>query len=64
MYFVYIIYSIKFDKYYIGQTQNFHERIKRHNAGYEKATLPYLPWISKCILNKETRSEAILLEKS
>lgn len=63
MFFVYIIYSIEFDKYYIGQTQNFQERILRHNSGYEKATSPYLPWVAKCILKKETRSEAILLEK-
>ena len=63
MFFVYIIYSIEFDKYYIGQTQNFQERILRHNSGYEKATSPYLPWVVKCIIEKATRSEAIILEK-
>ena len=64
MFYVYIIYSIEFDKYYIGQTQNFQERILRHNSGYEKATSPYLPWVAKCILEKATRSEAIILERN
>lgn len=62
MYYVYIIYSEKFDKYYIGQTQDFNARIARHNFGYEKATSPYLPWIKKCVLEKPTRSDAMILE--
>ncbi len=46
-YFVYIIYSLSKDRFYIGQTQDFTERIRRHNAGMENATKPYKPWISK-----------------
>ncbi|MFL9836406.1 GIY-YIG nuclease family protein [Flavobacterium sp. ST-75] len=31
MYTVYIIYSLSKSKYYIGQTNNIDDRIKRHN---------------------------------
>jgi len=31
MFFVYILYSASFDKYYVGQTRNLEDRIIRHN---------------------------------
>jgi putative endonuclease len=62
-YFVYIIYSENFDKFYIGQTNDFNQRIIRHNAGYENATKPYLPWKMVCLIEKPSRSESIILEK-
>ncbi len=33
MYFVYLIESLKNGQYYVGQTQDLEERIKRHNQG-------------------------------
>ena len=62
-YFVYIIYSEKFDRFYTGQTQDCSKRIDRHNRGLEKATAPYSPWKFVCIIEKETRAQAMLLEK-
>ena len=62
-YYVYILYSPSFDKYYIGQTNNFENRLIQHNSGYEKSTSPYKPWILKCLLQKATRIEAMQLEK-
>ena len=62
-FYVYIIYSLDFDKYYVGQTSNFDERILRHNSGYEKFTAPYKPWIKSLIVVKETRSDAMELER-
>jgi putative endonuclease len=62
-FFVYIIYSEKFDKFYIGQTEDITDRLIRHNNGYEQATRPYKPWILKCIIEKSTRSEAMILER-
>ncbi|MFW2478369.1 MAG: GIY-YIG nuclease family protein, partial [Sediminibacterium sp.] len=35
----------------------------RHNSGYESATSPYIPWVLVCLIEKPTRSEAMLLEK-
>lgn len=62
-YFIYILYSEVFDKYYIGQTENIEGRLKRHNSGTEKATKPYKPWLLQCVVQKATRAEAMLFEK-
>lgn len=62
-YTVYINYSEKFDKYYIGQTENFESRILLHNAGLVKSTSPYVPWVNILLLEKASRSEAMALEK-
>ena len=63
MFYVYINYSSKFDKYYIGQTENFKSRFDLHNLGLVKSTKAYLPWINVLIIEKSTRSEAMIIEK-
>ena len=62
-YFVYINYSEKFDKFYIGQTKNFKSRFLLHNSGMVKSTSPYIPWINVLLIEKPSRSEAMILEK-
>jgi len=62
-FFVYIIYSKNFDRFYIGQTDDFPKRLTQHNTGFEKSTSPYKPWEQACLIEKPTRSEAIILEK-
>lgn len=61
--FVYILFSETLSRYYVGQTSNIEDRLKRHNGGYVKSTKNGLPW--KLIYKKEvqTRSEALILEK-
>ena len=63
-YFIYINYSEEFDKYYIGQTENFQNRLKLHNSGLVKSTSPYIPWNNLLLIEKSTRSEAMILEKN
>ena len=63
MFFVYILFSEKFDKYYVGQTNHFGNRLKRHNDGYNSFTKPYRPWIKALVLEKPSRAEAMELEK-
>ncbi|MBK7310651.1 MAG: GIY-YIG nuclease family protein [Bacteroidia bacterium] len=63
MFFVYILFSKKFDKYYVGQTNDFTNRLKRHNDGYDGFTKPYRPWIKALVLEKPTRAEAMDLER-
>ncbi len=63
MYCVYINYSEKFDKFYIGQTNDFESRFKLHNLGLVTSTKSYVPWINKLMIIKSNRSEAITLEK-
>ncbi|MGM0479382.1 MAG: GIY-YIG nuclease family protein [Bacteroidota bacterium] len=61
-YSVYILYSTKFDRYYIGQTNNMDNRIKRHNNGYVKSTKPYRPWRIAFQTTTEDRKSAVRLE--
>jgi putative endonuclease len=63
MFFTYILYSERADRYYIGQTNNIAERVDRHNAGFVTSTVPYIPWKLVCFIPKDTRSEAMSLEK-
>jgi putative endonuclease len=63
MFFVYILHSEEFDTYYIGQTADVKERLKRHNNGEVNSTKPYKPWKPVLSIDKPTRSEAMALEK-
>jgi putative endonuclease len=62
-FYVYILYSQVHDRYYIGQTDNVGERLQRHNNGYEKSTSSFIPWAIKFVIEKQTRGEAMILEK-
>jgi putative endonuclease len=44
MWFVYIIYSQKLDRYYTGYTDDIHWRLERHNQGWGRFTKAGLPW--------------------
>ena len=63
MYYVYILYSEKMAKHYIGQTNNLEQRLKRHNDGYENFTAKGLPWVLVWSTSKKSRAEAKALEK-
>ena len=60
--FVYIIGSVSEGSYYIGQTGDLPDRLRRHNAGLESATARYAPWRLLWHTEKPSRSEAVLLE--
>jgi putative endonuclease len=62
-YYVYILYSSTFDKYYIGQTDNLIDRVTRHNRGYETFTSKFRPWQVAWHTQKATRSDALALER-
>ena len=44
MYFTYILYSIKLDKFYTGYTSNLEERLQYHNKGRVNFTSKGIPW--------------------
>ncbi|WP_087940329.1 GIY-YIG nuclease family protein [Algoriphagus faecimaris] len=44
MYFVYILFSSKTNKYYVGSTDNLESRLKHHNAGSTPSTKPGAPY--------------------
>jgi putative endonuclease len=61
-YFTYILYSPSKDRYYIGHTKNPFKRFTEHNSGYVKSTAPYVPWTLIGFLEKQSKSEANVLE--
>jgi len=62
MYYVYILWSEKTNRYYCGYTSNLDDRLKRHNSGREKSTRYGAPWKLVWITKKTTSNEAIKLE--
>ena len=68
MYFVYIIKSLKYNRHYIGFTENLNERLRRHNKGDVKSTKFYGPWklvyFEKFDNKKDARKREIFLKKT
>ncbi len=62
-YVVYILYSKKKLRYYVGQTHNIKGRLVRHNYGFVPSTKSGLPWVLITTFDVENRSEAMKLEK-
>gem|GEM_PF-674386 len=44
MFVVYILYSSKYAKFYIGFTSDIDKRLIEHNSGNTKSTKPFIPW--------------------
>ncbi len=63
MLFAYVLYSAKYDKIYIGQSNNIERRLVEHNSGNHRYTKRYIPWIVIHTAEFKTRSEAMKREK-
>ncbi|MFN4082601.1 MAG: GIY-YIG nuclease family protein [Bacteroidia bacterium] len=65
MYSVYIIYSEKLKRYYIGTTDNFEERLKEHNnSTYSNAyTSKGIPWERILVIENLSSFQAYGIEK-
>ena len=63
MWFVYILYSNKLDRYYTGSTDDLEWRLERHNSGWGRYTKKGIPW--KLVYNEEyfTKTEALKRER-
>ncbi|WJS95026.1 GIY-YIG nuclease family protein [Flavobacterium johnsoniae] len=62
MFFVYILYSTTKEKFYIGQTNDIEDRLRRHNSGQSLSTKNGIPWKIIYTIQLESRSEAMNLE--
>jgi len=58
MYYVYILQSLKDNKFYIGSTSNVEARLAFHNAGLQRSTKNRIPFILKYVEVYINRSEA------
>jgi putative endonuclease len=63
MYAVYILYSSKLDKYYIGYSADVVGRLRRHNSHSRGYTCAGKPWILVYSENYENKSDAEAREK-
>ena len=63
MYFVYILFSPKTGKYYVGSTDNLESRLKHHNSGLTPSTRSGAPeWSIKYSETLENHSLALKRE--
>jgi putative endonuclease len=63
MYYVYILFSTKINKYYVGSTDNLEARLKHHNSGLTPSTKSGSPfWEIKYTENLPDRSAALKRE--
>jgi len=63
MFFVYIIYSQKLDRYYVGYTSDLDSRIAEHNTGISSYTSKAADWIMKYHEKFTSREEAMAIER-
>ncbi|MBU4539533.1 MAG: GIY-YIG nuclease family protein [Weeksellaceae bacterium] len=63
-YYVYILYSAKLNRYYIGQTQDIEERLRKHHFSKDHFTGKSDDWELKYTEEYSSRSEAIARESS
>jgi len=62
MYYAYILYSQKLNKYYVGSTNNIKRRIEEHNRGKTAFSKQGYPWALKYSEVFSTRNEAVKRE--
>ena len=62
MFFTYILFSKKLNKFYVGRTSNLGQRLIDHNAGRSKFTKSGRPWEIVYQQEFQTRAEAMHLE--
>ena len=63
MYYVYVLYSPKFNKICIAQTDNLGKRLERHNQGLVRYIKSFIPWQLHLQEIYRTRGEAMRRER-
>jgi putative endonuclease len=63
IFYVYIIYSAKLDKYYVGYSEDVIARLLQHNSGISTFTSKASDWIIRHIEQCQSREQAMKREK-
>ena len=63
MFYVYILESLVNGSFYVGETKNLEDRLKRHNEGRSRFTSSKVPWKLVYFEEYKTRSEAMKRER-
>ena len=58
MFYTYILYSLKCNRYYVGYSENIPTRLSRHNEGKVTATRNCIPYELKASKSFYTELEA------
>ncbi len=63
--FVYILYSQKIDRFYVGESVNPTERVKQHNAGFYSTASTKIThdWVIFLAISCKSRTQAIKFER-
>ena len=64
MFYVYILYSRRLDKYYVGSTNDIERRLKDHNRGKTPYSKTGMPWDLLVAETYPTREEAVKRERN
>ena len=63
-YYLYILYSEKLDKYYIGYSEDVQKRLEEHNTkAYNTFTSKGRPWELKAVFALQDKQTALKMEK-
>ncbi len=62
-FFAYVLMSLKTRRFYVGQTNDLTDRLRRHNEGRVRSTKAYAPWSMVYFEKYETRAEAVERER-
>ena len=62
MFFLYILWSEKLSRFYVGHSSDLDDRLLRHNSGRSKSTKGGLPWILVHFEEFETKQLAVTRE--
>jgi putative endonuclease len=63
MYYVYVLRSVDFGRFYVGLTDHVERRLEEHNRGKTRSTKFYAPWTLIFVEKFETRIQAREREK-
>jgi putative endonuclease len=63
MFYVYIIYSLKLDRFYVGYTSDIPTRLEQHNTGISTFTANTSDWLLKYSETFDSRELAMKREK-
>ena len=61
MFTVYVLYSERSDRLYIGQSGNLRERLQAHESGKVFSTKPFRPW--KLVYQEQCSSRAEAMKR-
>jgi putative endonuclease len=62
LFYTYILYSGKLEKYYIGSTNDLYRRLDDHNRGKTSYAKTGMPWVLKYTESFDTRQKAVQRE--